>query len=162
MKLKFLFPVFLVFAFLMCPQLAAPSDISVTAANVVWVSGKIVRDNNAGTTITAGQVVYLTAANKWALAQCDGTAIEAGTDTTVGIALHAALSGQPLAVQTEGVVTIGGTVTVGQVYCISATAGGVAPYADLVSTNKLYVLGVGITSANIRLGATGAIGVSIP
>lgn len=162
MKLKFLAPLFLVAALLLLPSVAAPTDISVTVANVAWVSGKINRDNNAGATITAGQVVYLAANNKWALAQCDGTAIEAGADTTVGIALHAALSGQPLAVQTEGVITIGGTVAVGQIYCISATAGGVAPYADLMSTNRLYILGVGLTTTTIGLGRTGSIGVAIP
>lgn len=160
MRLKILAPILLA-AMLLVPSTASP-DITITAANVAWVSGTINRSNNAGTTVTAGQVVYLAASNKWLLAQCAGTASEAGTDTIVGIALHPSADGQPLAVQTDGVIKIGGTVAVGQIYVISATAGGIDTHANLVSTNRLYILGVGLTTSTIGLGKTGSIGVAIP
>ena len=126
------------------------------------ISGTVVKTNDAGATITAGQVVYLAANNKWLLAQCDGTALEAGTDTTVGIALHASLSGQPLAVQTDGTITIGGTTAAGEVYVISATAGAICKHSELVSTNRVHILGIGLSATTIGLGKTGAIGVAIP
>jgi hypothetical protein len=73
------------------------------------------------------------------LAQSDGTAAEADA---VGIALHAAGSGQPLSYAATGsVINIGATTAKTTTYVVSATAGGVAPQADLVSTNKIVRLG---------------------
>lgn len=106
-------------------------------------------DGIAGATITAGQPVYLNAAtNRFLLAQSDGTAAEADAK---GIALNGAADGQPLKVQTSGRINPGGTVAVGQVYAVSANAGGIAPYADLVSTNRVVLLGVGTTTSEIFL-----------
>ena len=47
---------------------------------------------------------------------------------------------------------LGGTVAVGQAYVVSAAnAGGIAPYADLASTNQVTLLGVGQTTSRIKL-----------
>ena len=135
------------------------ADISITPANVVrgGTSADVVnRAYNAGATVTAGQAVYLdTAASPmaWKLAQCDGTSIESGYGDGVefGIALHAASSGQPLAVQTDGTITIGGTVVATTEYVVSATAGGICPAADLASTNKYTRIGYGTTTAIIAI-----------
>lgn len=127
------------------------ADISVTAANVAKVTGGVCRDFNAAVTIVAGEYVYLDANNVWRKAQCDGMAIEAGSGTRTGVALHGALAGQPLAVQETGTITIGGTVAVGTVYAVSAAAGGIAPVADLVSTNKLSLVGVGVSTTVIDM-----------
>lgn len=139
------------------------SDISITPANVVRGTGaELDRSYNAGATITAGQVVYLkTSDTTWRLAQADGTAEEAGGSTVLAIALHGASSGQPLAVQKLGQITIGGTVTVGTVYVVSAAAGGICPWADLVSTNKVTLVGIGVTAAVIEMKPL-ATGVAIP
>jgi hypothetical protein len=86
----------------------------------------------AGATVTAGQCVYLDASDsKYKLAQCDGTAAEADA---VGIALHAAGTNQPLVVAERGaVINIGATTAKTTTYLVSATAGGVAPQADIVT-----------------------------
>lgn len=134
------------------------ADLTVTAANVAKVSGNV-RHGTAGATITAGQVVYFDAsAGTWKLAVADGigaaTAATAGSGG-LGIALHGAASGQPLTVQYDGVINPGATVTVGVIYCASpATAGGIAPSADVSSLDNDYVtiLGVGTTAAQITLG----------
>lgn len=132
------------------------SDLSITAASVAKVSGGVSKEFVAGASITAGKSVYLDANNKWQLAQAD-TAGHLGTGARTGIALHAAANGQPLAVQEGGVIAIGATVTVGTIYVISAAnAGGVAPFADLASTNKIHVLGIGSTSSRIDMAYKGA------
>jgi hypothetical protein len=134
------------------------ADLTITAANVVAGAGATRNTGTAGETITAGQVVYLKAADaKLWLAQADGTAAEA---EAVGIALHGALANQPLNYLASGALTIGATTAVGAVYVVSATAGGVAPYADLVATNRVTLLGYGTGTGGavtVMLKATGAV-----
>lgn len=102
------------------------------------------RKSNAA--VTAGQVVYENSSSKFALAQCDGTAAEAAA---VGIALTSAPGAdQDLVVITKGLLTMSG-LTKGTVYAVSATAGGIAPVADLVSGNYVTVLGVAISSTQL-------------
>lgn len=129
------------------------ADISVTAGNVVTVSdpeNTITREYNAGATITAGQALYFdTATNKWKLADCDsGTA---AVRDLKGIALNGASDGQPLAVQTAGLINLGATLAVGTIYTLSATAGGIAPAADLSTGEYTVILGVALTAANLRM-----------
>ena len=118
------------------------ADLAVTVAEVLFVSGTKETAFAAGETITAGMSVYLKSTDsKWYKAQKDGTAEESGSGVQFGIALHAALAGQPLTVQVGGVITIGATAapTVGETYIISAAAGGIAPIGD-ISTHKLTYL----------------------
>lgn len=140
------------------------ADLTVTAANVVTVSGGINKDFVAGEAFTAGQCVYLkTSTNKWMKAQCDGTAEEAGSGTVLGIALNTGVLNQPAAVQTSGIITAGATVVVGKIYLVSATAGGIAPVDDIVtSTQKVTVLGIGATAANIDMAMKSYTGYAIP
>lgn len=128
-------------------------DITVTAASVLKGSSPTTITNyNAGETITAGQAVYRKLAdNEWYKAQADGTAEESGVGTDLGIALHGSADGQPLVVQTGGTITIGATVVAGTEYVVSATAGGIAPHADLVATNKYSRLGYATTTGVIQL-----------
>lgn len=126
------------------------ADITVTPANVTKTDGSTT-DGVAGEAINAGQVVYLDTAvtpNVYKLAQADGTAIQAGA---AGIALNTAALNQPVRVQTSGTINPGGTVAIGQVYAVSAAFGGIAPYADLVSTNRVCLLGVGMTASTLKL-----------
>lgn len=125
------------------------ADLSVTAASVVTSSGNAL-DGTAGATITAGQVLYVDTAdsNKLKLAQADGTALQA---TVAGIALHGAASGQPIRYQATGTINVGATLTVGQVYVVSATAGSIAPYSDLTSSDYVSVLGVATTAAILSM-----------
>lgn len=138
------------------------ANLSITATSVAKVSGTTNRNYDAGATITAGQAVYLDTSvspSLWKLSQCDGTALEA---TLGGIALHGASSGQPLAVlETGGVITIGATVEVGTIYVASATAGSICPWADLVSTNKVSIIGYANTSGQLTLNVLNT-GVAIP
>lgn len=123
------------------------ADLTITAANVLKGSGSSVTNGTAGASVTAGQVVYLdSTAGTYKLADCDsGTAAARSPD---GIALHAAASGQPLAVLTGGPITIGATLTAGDAYYLSATGGGICPVADLVTGNYPTIIGIA-TSASV-------------
>jgi len=123
------------------------ADITVTAANVKVVSGAVKRTENAGATITAGQAVYLDSSTKWALCDADTEA----TAACDGIALHASLDGQPLTVMSGGTLNLGATLTVGEPYVVSTTAGGIAPESDLASGDFVTYLGTALTTANIAL-----------
>lgn len=123
--------------------------LTITTSSVVPVSGdfdKVI----AGEAITPGQSVYLKSSDgKWYKAQCDGTADEAGA-TDCGIAVgQAAAAGQYFGVARDGAVVTLGTGTAGVGYYIGATAGALNPYADLVSTNKVTHIAVGIGSNQV-------------
>lgn len=135
-------------------------DLVVTAASVAAGSNAVInRKYNAGGTITAGMPVYLdTDTNTWKAADCDASA---ATAVAGGIALHGASSGQPLAVQTSGNINPGATVTVGEIYVVSGTAGGIAPEGDLAAGDYVTVLGVGTSASNIAL-AIHVSGVQVP
>ena len=122
------------------------ADITVVAADVVAGTGASFTTGTAGATITAGQTVYLdSGTSTFKLADCDASA---ATATVVGIALHGSLSGQPLKVHTGGDITLGVTpMTKGLIYVQSATAGGIAPSADLVGGDFTTFLGVAKTAA---------------
>jgi hypothetical protein len=116
------------------------ADLTVTAASVLHTSGD--RETGvAGASITAGQAVYIDTANSYVLklAQCDGTTLEA---TVAGIALNSAGTAQPVVyAKTGAVINIGATTAKTTTYVLSATAGGVCPQADLVSTNNIVRIG---------------------
>lgn len=125
------------------------ADITVTPANVQPTTTTLYRTMTAGGTITAGMVLYENSSGNAVAAQANS----ATTDDIVGVALGGASSGQKVTVAIGGDINPGGTAVVGMVYCLSAgAAGGIAPYADLVSTNYVSFLGVGTTASNIKLG----------
>lgn len=128
------------------------ADLSVTATSVVAVESEVGKQEYiAGATITAGQAVYIDTANSNVVkpAQADGTLLEA---TVAGVALNGGATGQPIIVAVSGKFNPGATVAVGTVYILSATAGGICPAADLVSSSYCSVIGVGTTASELTLG----------
>lgn len=127
------------------------ADITITPGNVVKGANAKTRTGRAGGTITAGMPVYSDASDNgdFKAAQADA----ATTDAVVGIALHGASDGQPLTIVYEDdALNLGATLTVGQVYVLSAAAaGGIAPYSDLLQGDFVTVLGVATTAALLRL-----------
>lgn len=127
------------------------ADISVTAANVLSSATALTSSGVAGATITAGQTLYIDTANSNVLKLADANA-SALTATVAGIALHGASSGQPLKyVYEDSTFTHGATLTVGQTYVQSATAGGIAPVTDLVTGDYPSVLFIAKTSTTAVL-----------
>lgn len=125
------------------------ADITITAADVLKTTTTAVTEGIAGGTITAGMPVYIDTAASGVLKACDADV--AATSVCAGIALHSAASGQPIKYAYSGSLTISAVMTVGQIYVVSTTAGGVAPYADLASGDFVSILGVASTSSNLIL-----------
>ena len=136
------------------------ADLSITASSVVAGSDATVIRVTAGAAITAGQVVYkdTTDSNKWKLADADSSV---STANVGGIALNGASDGQPLSVLTAGTLTINSAATVGTVYVLSGTAGGIAPEADLASSDYVTVLGVGTLATTLKI-SLNVSGVQVP
>lgn len=123
-------------------------DLVITAANVVPQTGALIEHGTYGATVTAGMSVYLnTTTREWEPADADTLA----TANAAGIALNSAGDGQPGAVVVEGPVALGAVLTVGSVYVVSSTAGGIAPSADLVATDYVSVLGTPISTSVLQV-----------
>jgi hypothetical protein len=134
------------------------SDLSITAANVVSGSGSRIIHGTAGATLTAGQVVYLdSATSTYKLADTDSAT--AAVRVPAGITLNAAASGQPVSVHVSGPLTIGATVAVGDVYYLSGTAGGLAPFADVAAGDYPCIIGICPSTSvlDVKIHAAGAV-----
>ena len=98
--------------------------------------------------ITAGDVVTLdSATGKYDLADASA----ASTATVAGIAVtDAGVDGYFLYVSAEE-VNLGAILTAGDFYYLSATAGKLCPFADLVSTNVVTQIGHATTTSNLKI-----------
>ncbi len=108
----------------------------------------------AGESITEGQPVYLKASdNKWYRTNAVTSAETAGSGPRrVRIALTPAATNEYFMAAIQGPVKVGATTTVGTVmYGVSATTGAICPIGDLVSTNRVMLLGVSTVSGIIDL-----------
>ena len=138
------------------------ADLVITAANVTAADGAVTKDSsyNAGATITAGQAVYSdsTDSNDLKLAQSDGTAAEA---TVKGIAMGGGADGQPITIAKAGDIDLGATLTVGKIYCLSQTAGGICPVDDLTTGDYVSIIGVATAADNLEIHIINS-GVEVP
>lgn len=133
------------------------ADLTITVGNMVAGSSPGIETNYlAGATITRGQSVYLTASNTWALADNDSSALTAGSGG-VGISLSDVVATQNMIVQLTGTLNFGAILTKGTVYCVSSTAGGICPWADLGSGDYVTILGVASSTSvlTLRIWASG-------
>ena len=126
-------------------------DYSVTAANVRIGANATIQRGTAGGAITAGQAIRVSS-NALVTAQADSAANS--TDFS-GVALNGAALGQPVNyvdIKLGGEYNPGATGVVGDVVVLSAAnAGGIAPVADLASTNAALIIGIFVTTTSIRL-----------
>ena len=124
-------------------------DLTVTATSVAPGGNSTVVNGTAGATITAGQVLYLDSSDG-RLKLADANSATAAIRSPYGVALNGAASGQPVAVLTKGLVTIGATMTAGVAYYLSNTAGGICPVADVTGTGT-YPTIIGIATSTTVL-----------
>lgn len=133
-------------------------DLVITAANVKSYTGATTKPVKAGGTITAGQPVYKdTATGKYLASDADA----ASGRTPEGIALNGASLDQPLVIQLKGDIDLGVALTVGKVYVMSDTVGGIMPVEDLETGDYVTVLGVAVAANKLRMGII-ASGVAVP
>lgn len=132
------------------------ADLTVTAASVVPGTGAILEKMTAGAAITAGQTVYKDASDSNKAKLFDADSATAAARVFYGIAVCNAASGQPVVVQTAGNLTIGATVAVGVAYYASDTPGGICPFADLEAGDYPTIIGIGISTTQIKVGSLAA------
>ncbi len=131
------------------------ADLSVTAANVLASTSAKKVTGVAGATILAGEVLYEDPADSMKLKLAVSTS--ATTAKVIGIALHGATAGQPITyVMLDDDFTPGATLSLSVaaaagVYVLSATAGKIAPIADLVATNRLVVIFIAKSTSKAKL-----------
>ncbi len=124
------------------------ADISITAANVVKVSGTA-QTNIAGAAITAGQTIYIDTNQK---AQLANAVTSATTALATGIALCNAALNQPVSwLAAGGDITIGGTVVAGVPYFLSLNNGGICPFADVGTGNRTMLVGIAKNTTDISV-----------
>jgi len=114
-------------------------DVTITPANVKKGADATVENGIAGAAVLAGQLVYKGVGGKYFLADSDS--ITTGANQMRGFALHSAGIDQPLAVQTNGDITVGGTLVAGATYFLSNTPGGLCPDADVGAGEKVNLVG---------------------
>ena len=120
------------------------ADITQTAASVAKGTNDQYSIGTAGETVVAGDVLYIKAADSRLWKAVNSSAAAAAA---VGVALCGGAAGQPI----SGTVTPGGTVVIGEIYCVSTNAGKFAPDADVTSGMFRTVLGIGKTATTIAL-----------
>jgi hypothetical protein len=131
------------------------TDLSITAASLAPSTSAVTRDGIAGVAITAGQLVYKdTADNKLKLADANGASTL--IRTPIGLASNSAGIGQNVRyIISDPDLTIGGTVTNGAAFVLSATAGGIAPIADQTTGWYPCLVMIGISSTKVAFRVSG-------
>lgn len=121
------------------------ADLSITAANFK-IKGMTpqYRTVQYGETVTAGQPVYLKSADsKYWKADND---VDQATATVAGIVYTGGAADGYGVIIVSGPVDLGATLTAGQTYVLSSTAGGICPHTDLGTSDWIVTLGVATAS----------------
>jgi hypothetical protein len=117
------------------------ADLVITATSVQpkgKVQGTAVQFGEA---VTPGQSVYRsTSDNKYYLADCDA----ASTTVVAGVTLsYASADDFGYIFNAPGEkIDLGATLTVGEIYVVSDTAGNIMPFADLTTNQYLSIIGI--------------------
>lgn len=130
--------------------------ISITSSSVIKSSVGQRSIGIAGTTITAGQALYIdgTDGNKLKLADANGTA---PANTFAGIAENSASTGQPVCYVglDSGGFNIGATVLAGDTIWLSPTPGGITKTeADLIAGCTKITIGNMLTTTTLNINPT--------
>ena len=117
------------------------ADISITAANFVPSANATIIQGVAGEAMTRGQTLYYDSTN--ALYKLF-SATNTSKDVLAGLACEDAATNQPMLVVTKDpALVIGGAAASGDTVWGSNVAGGMTKtFADVVSTWRVWVLGV--------------------
>lgn len=133
-------------------------DLVITPANVVSSANAAIVHGTAGAALLAGQTAYRDPTTKKYLLVDADSATEAARSTK-GFVLNGAGVDQPVAIHTDGDLTVGAVLTKGTIYVQSDTAGGVMPAADLETGDYVTILGVAksTTVLAVKINASGVV-----
>lgn len=131
------------------------ADLTVTASSVVPQQGSTIKSATAAAAITAGEPLYINSNNQADLADANA----ALSAVVAGLAVCTASAGQPVSYVSAGPVAVGSILTAGAIYVLSSNAGGIAPSADLSSTEYTSILGVAASASvlNVKINNSGAL-----
>ncbi len=124
--------------------------ITQTPANVgIGSASTRTRTVQVGAAVTQGMPVYLHTDSKYYKADANASSAAANA---VGIAMTPAATDGYILMQegAGGSVNLGATLTVGETYCVGATAGEIVPIGDLASGHYPCILGTATTTALIQ------------
>jgi hypothetical protein len=123
---------------------------SITAANVAASASAVIRRATAGGALTRGQPAYLDATD--GNSGKAGDADAAASAQIVGIVLQDVADGQPFNYVVEDPdFDPGFSATAGEIYVLSATAGGICLVSDLGAGDYVTVLMIGKANGNVVL-----------
>ena len=128
------------------------ADLVQTAANVL-ASGSFRSAICGSVAIVAGNTVYVAAGNTVELCENDQTAVEAAC---VDIAVNNASPGQPIQYSVGGSMDVGATLVIGEVYCVGAAPGSIAPTADITTGEFQTVLGIATAADALKVSISAA------
>lgn len=116
------------------------ADLTITGANFGVASASVKQVTvQAGEAITRGMPVYLDGTDSNKAKKALNTA--AASTVVYGIASQeSSADGDYISVVTTGTIKTGATMTVGQAYYLSTTAGGICPFADLDTDDYINLL----------------------
>ncbi|MBP99015.1 hypothetical protein CMK18_23945 [Candidatus Poribacteria bacterium] len=127
------------------------SDISITPANFGVASSTCKTVTvQAGEAITRGMPIYLDGTNSNKAMKALNTSV-AGTAVYGIAASTSSADNDYIQVVTTGTITTGASMTVGQAYYLSTTAGGVCPFADLNTNDYINLLYRAVTATTAKL-----------
>jgi len=126
------------------------ANLTQTAANVkAGGSNTITRLIQFGESVTQGMPVYKKASDgKYYKADANVTSAEAAA---VGIALTPNATDGYGVIATSGLVDLGATLTLGETYYVSDSAGAIMPAADVSTGEYVTQLGIATTTALLQL-----------
>lgn len=125
------------------------ADLSITAANVGVRGATTIDVVRVGENVTQGQTAYYNESDQLYY-KADANA-SATTAAAVGVFLSAASTSGYAALMRKGQVNLGATLTAGETYVVSATAGGIAPIADTTTGWWITILGTAVSSSELTL-----------
>jgi hypothetical protein len=125
------------------------ADLSITAANVGVTSNTVFELVQVGESVTQGQPAYKKALDGLYY-KADANASSA-TAAALGVFLSPASTNGYALIAKSGSILAGATLTVGETYVVSATAGGIAPLADVTTGWYVTILGVASSATTLAL-----------
>lgn len=129
----------------------------LTISTIKRVSGNVTT-GDAGEALAAGDAVFV---NSTGNTHDKADATSTTNAVAIGVQLLPTDSGAKSTVAANGsVIDVGAILTVGTIYCVSATSGKIAPQADLTTGDVLTILGVAETTSQLRI-AINATGVTL-
>lgn len=125
------------------------ADLSITAANVGVRGRAAIEIVQVGEAVTQGQPAYFKDSDQKYYRTDANASAEAAE--AVGVFLSAASTDGFALLAKSGPINLGATLTAGETYVVSATAGGIAPIADATTGWYVTILGVASSSSQLEL-----------